>query len=197
MGASCGGHYLGRAERSAEQFSGRVDRPSTPPCGVAAPSWVCLPVSSLQGLSGAWRTWDIRQPHPSPVNSKTTTNTFSQFSGRRDIPIGLKTHSKVPPSYWVGSLLQPMIFTLCFIGWWPASIHVLCSRMFVFLLLHKPFYLIEPSVVFQWFSMYPKVKLVSTEGVGSVQPREESACRRPCPTSFPALRSFNSCLLWQ
>lgn len=194
MGASCGGHYLGRAERSAEQFSGRVDRPSTPPCWGSS-TFLGLPPG--QQFARAFRRLaHLGHPPAPPLSCEQQNNhKYIQPVFR---PKGYSDWAKNPfksPAQLPGWLPAPA-HDFHAVFHWPASIHVLRSRMFVFLLLHKPFYLIEPSV-FQWFSKYPKVKLVSTEGVGSVQPREESACRRPCPTSFPALRSFNSCLLWQ
>lgn len=62
----------------------------------------------------------VRQPRPAPGTPKTTTNQASQF-GFRNTPIGLESHSKVPPCARVGPLLQPVVFVACFIGWRPAS----------------------------------------------------------------------------
>lgn len=60
------------------------------------------------------------EPRPAPGTSKTTTNQASQFVFR-NTPIGLESHSKVPPCSRVGPLLQPVVFAPCFIGWRPAS----------------------------------------------------------------------------
>lgn len=118
----------------------------------------CLLSASWSAVASAFRWLAYLGFPPAPPHSceeqKQPALNPASFSVLRDIPIGLKTHSKVPPCSPVGSFLQPVIFHPVF-NWMVTVFPLWSLNVFCWV---SPICLIEKCVVFRTFSTFSKVK---------------------------------------